>query len=75
MDGNRYSIRYKAAGHSESFQMNIHAPDRAAGGEEFSVNVFNGSPKSRVEYRIGEQGGWSLMQFTPGIDPRYKTLA
>ncbi len=75
IDGNRYSIRYKAAGHSESFQMNIHAPDQATGGEEFSVNVFNGSPKSRVEFRLGVQGAWTLMQFTPGIDPRYKTLS
>ena len=74
IDGNRYSVRYKAAGHPDSYQMNIYAPDVASGGETFSVNVFNGSPKSRVEFTLGELGAWSGMELTPGIDPRYEEI-
>jgi hypothetical protein len=72
--GNEYTVRYKAAGHPDSYQMNIHAPDMATGGEAFTVNVFNGSPRSKVEFRMGNDDSWTSMTHAPQIDPGYARL-
>lgn len=64
VDGNRYSIRFKASSRPADYQMDIAAPtnvpaEDAAGGE-LVVNVFAGSSKSRVEYRLNN-GPWQPM--------------
>lgn len=72
--GNTYSIRYKASSFPDSYQMNVHAPDFAVGGETFLVNVFNGSSKTKVEFRVGTGGGWTPMTLSPQPDPLYAKI-
>lgn len=74
IEGNTYSIRYKAAGFPESYQINVHAPSEPSGGETFTANVFNGCERTRVEYRIGESQGWTDMQRAWLPDPHYTAL-
>ena len=75
IDGNTYTTAYKPAGHPDSYQMNILAPDEAAGAEPFLVNVFNGSERSTVEFRIPGLNDWTPMAFAPQPDPRYTEMA
>lgn len=74
VSGNRYSIRYRPAGFPEHYQMNIHAPDTGAPGDTIAVNVFNGSEKTTVEYRIAGRTDWSPMARTPQPDPLYTRI-
>jgi len=55
--GNQYQERFKAAGKEKSYQMRIIYPKGVIKQNELAdsliiVNVFNGSEKSLVEYRI-----------------------
>jgi hypothetical protein len=72
-DGNRYSIRFKAARRPDDYQMNIYLPDDIAQGAaaetEVLVNVFAGSARSTVEMRFGSEGAWIPLEQTRGIDP------
>ncbi len=74
-DGNRYSVRFKAARRPSEYQMNIYAPDEVqasqAGASEVLVNVFAGTDKSVVELRLGEGGAWVPMQKVLRPDPAY----
>jgi hypothetical protein len=74
VDGSDYSVAYKAAGFPETYQMNILAPDEAAGTEPFLVNVFNGSERTTVEFRLAG-GPWQPMILAPQVDPRYAAMA
>jgi len=74
ISGNTYTIRYKPSSFPDSYQMNVHAPDFALGGETFLVNVFNGSPKTTVEFRVGTSGDWTPMAHAPQIDPLYAKI-
>ena len=73
-DGNRYSIRFKAARRPADYQMNIYLPDdveqAAAGKTEILVNVFAGSERSTVDMRFGDTGPWTPLERTVTIDPR-----
>ncbi len=77
-DGNRYTLRFKAARRPDDHQMNIHVPDglKAAESEaaELLVNVFAGSSKSTVEFRVGGAGEWRAMQPTKRHDPYFASL-
>ncbi len=75
IDGNTYTARYKPAGFPADYQMNILAPDEAAGSEPFLVNVFNGSERSTVEFRVRGRTDWAPMTFAPQPDPRYAAIA
>lgn len=72
--GNQYSLRLKAAGRPDDYQMNIYSPNFVyadkCGEVTITVNVFNGSPKSVTEYRIGK-GAFRPMEMTLEHDPRY----
>ncbi len=72
-DGNRYSVRFKAARRPDDYQMNVYAPDeleRSKSGEtEVLVNVFAGSERSTVEMRLDRQGGWTRLEQTRTTDP------
>jgi hypothetical protein len=64
-DGNRYSDIYKPAGLDSDYQIRIEAPEAQLSatdlsGEEIRVNVFNGSERSEVRYRINN-GDWTEM--------------
>lgn len=73
-DGSDYTLDYKAAGRPADYQMQITAPEVVSPSESAStdlwVNVFNGSTKSAVEYRIGD-GDWTSMTQRRALDPRY----
>lgn len=76
-DGQKYSIRYKAARRPADYQMNIYAPEvvnSADAAAEVLVNVFAGSPRSKVEMRLGEDGTWTPMERVPRPDPAYMRL-
>jgi hypothetical protein len=84
-DGNRYSVRFKAARRPSDYQMNIFAPDSvsidAAEEAQVMANVFAGSERSQVELRLEaanseDPGGraygpWIPMSRKPQPDPAY----
>ena len=76
--GNQYSIRFKAARRPADYQMNIFAPWEVASTEtgktDVIVNVFGGTKRSTVEFRLGEDAAWQPMTYTPQQDPYYKAL-
>lgn len=76
--GNRYTIRFKAARQPENYQMNIYAPDSISAGETGNtrvlVNVFFGSERSRVQMRVGNEGEWTTMNRVQSPDPAYVAM-
>lgn len=74
-DGNKYSVRFKAARWPADYQMNIYAPDEVkatdAAKTQVFVNIFAGTERSKVEMRLGEDGPWIPMVKTEGSDPVY----
>ena len=76
--GNQYSIRFKAARRPANYQMNIYAPWEVATTKtsetDLLVNVFGGNERSKVEFRLGKNGEWKPMTYTPQKDPYYKAL-
>ncbi len=76
--GNQYSIRFKAARRPADYQMNIWSPWEVAQSEttntDVLVNVFGGNSRSKVEMRLGNDGEWTQMTYTPQKDPYFKAL-
>lgn len=76
-DGSQYSIEFRAANRPRSYQMNVMAPDEVAAADlqatDIYVNVFGGSPGSKVEMRLGE-GEWVPMQKTLEKDPSFAKM-
>ncbi len=74
-DGHEATFDFKAARRPESYQMNIYAPEAVAvaelGGTDLVVNVFAGSAKSTVKYRIVGESDWIDMRMTESHDPEY----
>jgi len=74
-DGNRYSLRFKAARRPADYQMNVYAPDevKIAEAEQTWVfaNVFAGWERLLVEMRLDHQGPWLAMHKTDEADPSY----
>ncbi|RYG57449.1 metallophosphoesterase, partial [bacterium] len=74
---NDYTIDWRSARKSPNYQMAVLAPAQieAAKVKEtpLQVNVFNGSPKTKVETRIGN-GTWSKMERVSTLDPGYVAL-
>jgi hypothetical protein len=72
-DGNSYSVRFRAAGRPENYQMNIYLPDEvetpAADTTAVLVNVFAGSDRSVVEMKAGPDGNWTTMAPVKTVDP------
>ncbi|HON67054.1 MAG TPA: calcineurin-like phosphoesterase C-terminal domain-containing protein [Phycisphaerae bacterium] len=75
--GNQYAIRFKASRRPADYQMNIFMPFEVDAGQdaetEVVVNVFGGSPRSRVEMRVGDVS-WTPMQHEEREDPAYRAL-
>lgn len=73
-DGTKYRLDFKAAGRSADYQMQIHAPEVVSvdtlSDTTIHANVFNGSERSKVEMRVGEEGTWTEMQHTFELDPQ-----
>ena len=76
-DVTAYSLNYKAAGRPADYQMQIDAPEVIAAadvaGTVITANVFNGTPKSVIEMRVGS-GDWVKMAATLRPDPTYQRI-
>ena len=74
-DGHDVTFDFKAARRSADYQMNIYAPESVAISNlpetEILVNVFAGSSKSKVRFRIVGQSDWKTMDLTQIHDPEY----
>jgi hypothetical protein len=74
-DGSNYAIEFRAASRHPEYQMNIYAPETLeaakAAETEILVNVFAGSPKTKVEMRLGDSGDWIPMERKAVEDPAY----
>lgn len=74
-NGTEYIIDWKVAGSPEDHKMNIHLPRGVVANAEdtvlLSVNFFNGSEQSTLEYRIKGLTGWTEMAKVNKFDPFY----
>jgi hypothetical protein len=77
-DGHEYRLEYVPAGRPRDYQMQIHVPESVAEDKlsetEVLVNVFAGSPRSKVEMRIGGSE-WLPMTRTAVPDPGLLALS
>lgn len=64
--GARYELEYRAARSAQNYQLRLHAPRIVRQGAfpnaNLYANVFMGSERTRVEYRVVGQTGWLPMQ-------------
>ncbi|HTN69205.1 MAG TPA: calcineurin-like phosphoesterase C-terminal domain-containing protein [Dysgonamonadaceae bacterium] len=71
-DGNKYSVRFKAARRPDNYQMNIYLPEEieksSVDTTTVLVNVFAGSENSVVEMSIDNRN-WIKMESFKTIDP------
>lgn len=69
VDGNEYSIRFKAARRPADFQMLIHLPEAIqsadTGETEVVANIFAGSERNEVHMRLNGQGEWLSLAHSP----------
>ncbi len=75
-NGADYAIRFKASSRPADYQMNIYAPDTVErdklGETPLLANIFAGSKRSKVEYRLDGKGDWTPMEWVEGLaDPAY----
>jgi hypothetical protein len=74
IDGTDYRLEYRVAGQPREYQMRVMMPRHVVRGERdqpLLVNVFNGSERTQVAFRVGPAGSWSPLAFTPGVDYDY----
>ena len=75
-DGRNYKLDFKAAGRPAEYQMQIHAPEAVTADRlartPFWANVFNGSGRSKVEFRVDDKGEWTTMKRVLKVDPGYR---
>jgi len=73
--GNDYVIDWKVAGSPADHKMNIHVPRGIEAGSDanplLSVNFFNGSEQSTLEYRVKGLSKWKEMRQVQKVDPFY----
>ncbi len=78
-NGVEYIIDWKVAGSPADHQMNIHTPRRIVAGSgtdpKLTVNFFNGSERTVVEYRVFGEQEWRPMKKVNKPDPYYVKLA
>jgi len=74
-NGTEYVIDWKVAGSPADHQMNIHLPREVVANEPdtvlLTVNFFNGSEQSILEYRIKGASEWKEMVKVDKYDPYY----
>ncbi len=74
-NGADYIIDWKVAGSPADHQMNIHLPRgivaNALDTVLLTVNFFNGSEQSKLEYRIKGVSAWKEMEKVDKYDPYY----
>lgn len=78
-NGTEYIIDWKVAGSSSDHKMNIHVPRgivaNSADTTLLTVNFFNGSEQSTVEYRVKGLTDWKTMEKVDKFDPYYQLIA
>lgn len=78
-DGNTYSVQYKVARKPENYQMNIYLNDNIIPARDDSrqvlVNVFAGSPRSKVEMKISGTERWIEMNHFETPDPECERMS
>ncbi len=76
--GTEYIIDWKVAGSPDDHRMNIHVPRGIIAGSAdtvlLSVNFFNGSEESSLEYRIKGLSDWKTMDKVEKPDPYYEMI-
>lgn len=76
ISGTDYQLDFRAAARPADYQMQIHVanevPLASAHEQQVLVNVFNGSPRSTVEMRVGDQGDWITLERIRVVDPAYQ---
>jgi hypothetical protein len=74
-NGTDYVIDWKVAGSPEAHKMNIYRPRAIVANQEdtvlLTVNFFNGSEQSQLEYRIEGVSDWQKMEKVEKYDPYY----
>lgn len=74
-NGTDYVIDWKVAGSPAGHRMNIHRPRSIVANQLdtvlLTVNFFNGSEQSKLEYRIKGISGWTAMEKVDKYDPYY----
>ncbi len=77
-DGQKYDIEFRAARRPADYQMDIYMPQEIPSNEAIStaviVNVFNGSEKSKVRFRVLPDGDWKEMERVDGVAPYFADL-
>ena len=72
-DGNKYSVRFKAARRPENYQMNIYIPNEievnALDTTNVLVNIFAGSDRSKVEMSFDKSNSWLPLDKVETVDP------
>jgi len=72
-EGNKYSVRFKAARRPDDYQMNIYLPEEmdltSIDSTQVLVNVFAGSERSVVEMSIDNSENWFILNKVKTIDP------
>ena len=79
-DGQNYKLEMRGANRPADYQMNLYAPEAVAQQDlaktDLIANVFNGSEKTKVNFRVGNQTGefgeWQSMKVTRMADPAFK---
>jgi hypothetical protein len=77
-DGTKYVMDFHAASASPNEQMHIWVPESISNesadstATEFFVNVYNGSERSRVEFRLDTSDEWMPMERAAKVDPYYR---
>lgn len=74
VNANQYTLDYRVAGKPEEYKMEIFMPkviaNTRAGNAQVYANIFMGSEKDVVEYRVGE-GEWKKMTKEATFDPSF----
>ncbi|WP_165070295.1 calcineurin-like phosphoesterase C-terminal domain-containing protein [Paludisphaera rhizosphaerae] len=77
-NGPNYDVEFHAARRPADHQMNIYTPEEVAveavPTTDVVVNVFAGSEREKVEYRLGESGEWRTMEQARGEDPYFVAM-
>lgn len=74
-DGKNYELEFRAAGRPANYQMRITLANAIEAKNldttDVYVNVFNGSERSKVDYRFDNNGDWLSMKKTVEFDPAF----
>ncbi|MDB4749510.1 calcineurin-like phosphoesterase family protein [Rubripirellula sp.] len=79
-DGQNYKLEMRGANRPAAYQMNLYAPETVAQQDlaktDLIANVFNGSEKTSVSFRVGKKNGefgkWQSMKATRMADPAFE---